>query len=98
MLSARWLIVLALLLEAASLLFGYVARGAITDAAPILMQLPADSWGTATPHEAFRFHDVAFSGSSQLSFVVAAQFIAMLIGFFIIFLFAFLNRTALLGR
>lgn len=98
-LSAQWLIPLALLIEAVSLLSGYAARGAITDAAPILMQLPADSWHvTATPHEAFRFREVVFPGSGQLSFMVGTQFVTMLLGFFAILFFAFFNRQALLGK
>lgn len=78
-LSAQWLIPLALLIEAVSLLSGYAARGAITDAAPILMQLPADSWHvTATPHEAFRFRDVMFQRRRALLVLLASVSALML--------------------
>ena len=99
-LNAQWLILAALLCEAISLLSGYFARGAITDVAPILMQLPADSWhpSTAMPHGASRFRDVVFPGSSQLSWMVTTQFFAMLIGLFMIFAFAIVNRNSLLGK
>ena len=99
-LNAQWLVLAALLFEALSLLSGYFARGAITDVAPILMQLPADSWhaSAAMPHEASRFRDVMFPGSRQLSWMVTVQFFAMLIGLFVIFAFAFVNRNSLLSK
>lgn len=99
-LDAQWLVPVALFVEALSLVTGYSARGVITDVAPILMQLPADSWHVtaAAAHDAYRFRDVVFPGSGQLSFMVGAQFVTMLSGLFIIFVFAFWNRSALLGN
>jgi hypothetical protein len=98
-LKSQWIVTLALFIEGVSLLSGYLARGTITDVAPILMQLPADSWHAAAglPHEASRFGAVAFPGSRLLSFMVETQFITMMVGLFLIFIFAFLNREPLLG-
>lgn len=100
-LSGRWLIVLALLSEVVSLVFGYLARGAITDVAPVLMRLPATHWEITSGGHAtiLRFAGVTFEGSWQLKMYVAVQSIGMFLGIVFSAILALSNlRTLLPGH
>jgi hypothetical protein len=81
-----------------ALLSGWVARGTITNLAPILMRLPAEKWrGTVSGIETdLLFGELDFPGASSLAWYIAAQFLAMLAGLAIVFIFASLNISRLL--
>jgi hypothetical protein len=97
-LRALWLVPVALGIETLSLLSGWIARGAITTLTPVLMQLPAENWhGSATGTQTdLLFGEMDFAGATELASYVATQFIAMLVGLVIIFVFASLNIGRLL--
>ena len=99
-LSYTWLIVCSLVSEGISLLFGYLARGTITDIAPIIMQLPAAKWQNivGTNSEPLTFGAVQFAGSSTLACFVRAQFILMIVGLIFTSVFAYCNLGVLLEQ
>lgn len=99
-LSARWCIIIALILEGVSLGLGYLARAAVTDVAPILMRLPASAWESASGAQIIvhKFSDVPFGGSWQLGFYTGAQFATLFLGIVFISILAACNLHKLLPR
>ena len=88
-LNHAWLIALAFFCEGASIVGGYLARSAMTDATPILLKLPESAWMKA--NKAISFGQITYDGAAALTGAVQFQAYALLAGLVAVFALGLLN-------